>query len=138
MAAHVVGDVRWNGRAQRWTRWSGRDWSRATHSADPGALVAPDAFERRAPIDEQRRRRVLDQAIDDALLDGATVIHREEYRVTLGYRRAVSHVLHAVLTLLTAGAWGLVWLIMAIARKDDRVKLTVDRWGHVWPELSPR
>ncbi len=50
----------------------------------------------------------------------------------LSRRRPVSHGLHAVLTLLTGGVWAPVWLIMAVARKDEIAAYEVDRWGHVW------
>ena len=50
----------------------------------------------------------------------------------LGYRQPISHRFHAVLTLLTAGAWAIVWLAMNLGRREDRLLLEVDPWGNVW------
>ena len=57
----------------------------------------------------------------------------------MGYRRPVSHLVHGLLTFLTAGLWGFVWLAMAVSRREDRVLLEVDDWGNVWTKpVVPR
>lgn len=66
------------------------------------------------------------------MFQGAEVRISAPYAVMLLRRRPVSHGLHAVLTLLTAGVWALVWLIMAVARTEEIAGYEVDRWGHVW------
>ena len=69
---------------------------------------------------------------------GASFVHQGPSGVVLGYRRHVSHVLHAVLTLPTV-VWALVWLAMALGQHEDRLRLEVDRWGHVWATpVAPR
>jgi hypothetical protein len=52
--------------------------------------------------------------------------------VVLGYRRRVSHLFHALLTILTAGVWAVIWLATALGRREDRIQLEADRWGNVW------
>ena len=58
------------------------------------------------------------------------------------YRRPVSHVIHALLTLLTGGlwavvwgvvravvwgvVWGMVWVVTVLVRGEDRVRLEPD------------
>ncbi|MGW0251140.1 hypothetical protein ACWDYH_31375 [Nocardia goodfellowii] len=42
-----------------------------------------------------------------------------------------NHLLHAALTLTTAGGWGLIWLWLAAHRRPYRVRLTVDEAGIV-------
>ena len=50
-------------------------------------------------------------------------------RHRLVYRRRVSHFVHAVLTVLTAGLWAPFWLASVLSRREDRVRLEVDRWA---------
>lgn len=39
---------------------------------------------------------------------------------------------HALMTLVTGGLWGVVWLAVALGRREDRVRFEVDHWGNVW------
>lgn len=47
--------------------------------------------------------------------------------------RRVTHVGHFLLTLLTGGLWGFVWLALVLTRGDVRVRYEVDAWGNIWP-----
>lgn len=87
----------------------------------------------------ERLDRALDIAIEEEVSANAAVVdHRGPRGVVLAYQRHVSHALHAVLTLLT-GLWAIVWIVAATSRRYDRVRLEVDRWGHVWTvPLRPR
>ncbi len=55
--------------------------------------------------------------------------------MVLAYPRRVSHGMHAGLTLLTGGLWAVVWLALALGRREDRVRLEADAWGNVWVGL---
>ncbi|WP_280301266.1 hypothetical protein [Nocardia abscessus] len=44
---------------------------------------------------------------------------------------APRHLIHAALTVITAGAWSLIWLAVARQRRPLRVRLSVDEAGHV-------
>jgi hypothetical protein len=71
---------------------------------------------------------------DQVAANAATVIHDGPSGVVLAYRRPVSHVFHAVMTLLTGGLWAVVWLALALGRREDRVRLEADQWGNVWAQ----
>lgn len=136
---HVVrrkpraGDMRWDGTT--WLRWSGRRWTRAAYSLHPESLRNPDALHGRPPIQEQSRRRALALAVDDQVAtNAATVVLDGPSGVVLGYRRPVAHFFHALMTLVTGGLWAVVWLAIALGRREDRVRLEVDEWGNVWPQ----
>ena len=73
-------------------------------------------------------------AVEAELLAGATVVRQGGLSAVLERRRPVSHGLHLLMTLLTAGGWGVVWIVMAATRKSDRTRLTVDGGGHVWAD----
>lgn len=42
-----------------------------------------------------------------------------------------NHILHLLLTILTAGLWGIVWIILALTQKEHRMVLTADENGLV-------
>lgn len=43
----------------------------------------------------------------------------------------VNHILHLILTILTAGLWGIVWIILVLTRKKEKLEvINVDEYGH--------
>lgn len=127
----VAGDLQWNG--QVWRRWSGRKWTRAVYACDPARLEDPTLLSRDPAVSPERQRRALELAVEDQVThNGASVVFDGPHGVVLSYRRPVSHGMHAGLTVVTAGLWALVWVVAAVSRREDRVRLEVDRWGAVW------
>ena len=126
-----VGTYRWH--RQRWRRWSGRRWAEACYSPFPQRLGQRQEWSSYPELSPLRRERLLEIAVDIEVLAGATVVHRSGDGVTLAYQRRVTHLGHFVLTLLTGGLWGLVWLALVLTRGEDRVRYEVDRWGNIWP-----
>ena len=50
--------------------------------------------------------------------------------------KPVNHVLHAILTIFTCLAWGIVWLV-ALTGGEKRFQLIVDEYGNVhWQNLG--
>jgi hypothetical protein len=125
-----LGQLRYRGGT--WERFNGRRWAPAAYSADKAALHRPADLRTGPVLPGDQRTRLLDQVLDEELLKGAGVLARRPFEATLAYRRPVSHVLHAILSVVTGGLWVVVWIVMAIARTDDRVRLEVDPQGHVW------
>lgn len=41
----------------------------------------------------------------------------------------VNHVLHAILTVLMCGLWGVVWIIVASSTHEYRMTVTIDAYG---------
>jgi hypothetical protein len=125
------GDYCWDGEV--WLRWSGRRWARAAYSLHPEQLLSSRRIDEHPSIDVERGRRALARAVQDQVAsNGASVVHDGPSGVILGYQRHVSHVFHAVLTVLTLGAWGVVWLALARRRHQDLVRFDIDPWGNVW------
>jgi len=50
----------------------------------------------------------------------------------LSYRRPVAHLGHALMTVVTAGLWAVVWIATAASNREDRVRLEADSWRNVW------
>ena len=134
-SAPLVGTYRWH--RHSWRRWSGRQWAPATYSAFPNRLERPRDWETYPELSEHRRQRLLEIAVDLEVLAGATVVHRSERGVTLAQKRRVTHLGHFILTLLTGGLWGFVWLALVLSRGEDRVRYEVDPWGNIWPVAAP-
>lgn len=127
----VAGDLRWDGSA--WRRYDGRRWVTAAYSLHREWLTDPAPLHRHEPVDDERRRRALLLAVEDQVADeGGTVVHDGPSGIVVAYRPHTSHVLHAVLTVLTGGLWLVVWLVVALGANPDRVRFEADRWGHVW------
>lgn len=127
----VLGDMHWDGKA--WQRWSGRRWTKAAYSVHPERLANAAPFHHEPAIDEDRRHRALSLAVEDQVsTNGATVILDGPSGVVLAYRPRVAHLFHALMTLVTGGLWGVVWLAVALGRREDRVRFEVDHWGNVW------
>jgi len=127
----TVGDYRWHRRS--WRRWSGRDWAVATYSAFPKRLERPREWATYPELPLVKRERLLEIAVDLEVLSGATVVHRSDRGVTVSRRRRVTHLGHFILTLLTGGLWGFVWLALVLSNGEDRVRYEVDAWGNIWP-----
>ena len=127
----TVGDYRWHRRS--WRRWSGRDWARATYSAFPKRLERPREWATYPELPLGKRERLLEIAVDLEVLAGATVVNRSDRGVTVARQRRVTHLGHFILTLLTGGLWGIVWLAVVLNRREDRVRYEVDAWGNIWP-----
>jgi len=130
-----VGTYRWH--RHSWRRWSGRQWAHATYSAFPKRLSRPRDWATYPALPEPRRERLLELAVDLEVLSGGRVVNRSRDGVTLAYQRTVTHLGHLVLTLITGGLWGFVWLAVILNRKESRVRLEVDPWGNIWPVASP-
>ena len=126
-----VGTYRWHRRG--WRRWSGRQWAEATYSAFPKRLSRPRDWETYPELSEPRRERLLELAVDLEVLAGGRVVNRSSDGVTLAYQRSVTHVGHFILTLVTGGLWGFVWIAVILSRGENVIRYEVDRWGNIWP-----
>lgn len=84
------------------------------------------------PTPEQRRQ-ALANAVAREVGGGWHVESQTDTQAVLvrpGTR--VNHILHLLLTLITLGAWGLVWIWIAVFKKREHHKVvTVDGFGNV-------
>jgi len=69
---------------------------------------------------------------DQVTTNSATVVFDGPNGIVLAYPRRIAHLFHAVMTIVTAGVWAVVWLAIALGRREDRVLLEADSWGNVW------
>jgi len=131
----AIGTYRWH--RGRWRRWSGRRWAKACYSAYPERLEKHRDWATYPELPEAKRERLLEIAVDIEVLAGATVVHRSRAGVVLAQKEKVNHLGHGLLTLLTGGVWGFVWVAICLTRKELRYRLEVDPWGNIWPVAAP-
>jgi hypothetical protein len=62
-------------------------------------------------VSDSQRRSALQAAVATELGQGARLESQTDYTAVLLYGGKVNHVLHAILSLLTAGIWLFVWLV---------------------------
>lgn len=85
------------------------------------------------------RKRALDEAVARLVAQrhGRVAFHSDE-RAVVFTGRPVNHLLHLVVTVLTAGAWVLPWVIITVTNHEDAHTLTVDSAGAVSETVSGR
>lgn len=78
------------------------------------------------------RKTALGRAVSNHLAKGGTRIETQsDFNAVLVRGKKVNHVLHGLLTLFTAGLWGIVWIILAVVSGEKRSMLSVDEFGNV-------
>ena len=108
------------------------------YSADPPRLLDPTPLDRDVPLGDAERTRLLAWAVEHQVThNGAAVVHEGPSGVVLAYRERVSSGFHAVMTVLTAGLWLVVFLLAALSAGRQRVRLACDPWGHDWATRLP-
>ena len=73
----------------------------------------------------------LQQAVAAEIASGARLESQMGTMAVVVRGKPVNHILHLILSLLTAGIWLIVWLVLVLTNKRERVILTVDEAGTV-------
>jgi hypothetical protein len=72
----------------------------------------------------------MDEAVNDLARHGWRVESRSEFQAVFARGHRPNHILHLLLTILTAGLWGLfVWLPLSIFGGEKRRMVSVDEYG---------
>jgi hypothetical protein len=56
---------------------------------------------------------------------------QSDYQAVLAKGKRTSHGLHLFLTIITAGLWGIVWLVTWLVNREHRQIANVDEYGNV-------
>ena len=85
----------------------------------------------------EERRALMSQQLQQAAMRQLRVESTMDYQAVLVQGKPVNHVLHAILTVFTCFAWGIVWAIIAATGGEKRFQLIVDEFGNVhWQNLG--
>jgi hypothetical protein len=89
-------------------------------------------------MDNQERKKRFDNYISTKAMEGYTVVDKNSENLIAVFKKEgekVNHTLHGIITLLSCGAWGLVWLILHLrSKKDSRIRVSIDDSGNLVEE----
>src|SRR5690348_5339414 len=96
-------------------------------------MTSPGPLDSLTP--EQRKSR-LSLAVRQEVAAGGRVESQADYTAIVRHGKSVNHILHLILTLVTAGLWVFVWITVSIVAASGRkaIALTVDEYGQVLRE----
>src|SRR4249920_2240819 len=74
--------------------------------------------------DSEQRKQALAQAVSNEVRQGWNVQSQSDYQaVMILPGKKVHHLLHLILTILTAGLWAIVWIILVLTHKKEQRKV---------------
>ena len=76
------------------------------------------------------RKAALDRQLQQSGAQGWRIENRSDYQATIAQGKAVNNTLHLLLTIFTAGIWGIVWIFLLITGGIKRKMITVDEFGN--------
>jgi hypothetical protein len=79
----------------------------------------------------EEREEILARQVQSAIAAGGRVQSQSSYNAVIVTGQRINHGLHLILTLLTAGLWAIVWIIVAATGGEKRRMITVDEFGNV-------
>jgi hypothetical protein len=76
------------------------------------------------------RKEALARLMTNEIAQGARVESQSDFQAILVRGHRLNNTLHLILTLLTAGLWGFVWIALALFGGEKRSVAAVDEWGN--------
>jgi hypothetical protein len=77
------------------------------------------------------RKTILDRTLADRGAQGWRIETRSDFQATIATGKPVHHLLHLILTIVTAGLWAIVWILLAIFGGVKRHIITIDEYGNI-------
>jgi hypothetical protein len=85
---------------------------------------------------DAERRQALESRIALELTSGGVLESQTAYTAVVIHGKKTNHILHLILSVITAGLWLIVWAVLILTRKQQRVVLSVDDEGVVNRSLA--
>ena len=88
------------------------------------------------PRSDSERKDLLQNYIVKMASSGWRVEAKSEFSATLSLGIKTAHVLHFILSLITAGFWAIIWIILVLSRLNKRRRqfLKIDKFGNIHTE----
>ncbi|MGV6845816.1 MAG: hypothetical protein ACWA42_06800 [Lutibacter sp.] len=86
---------------------------------------------------EQINKKRFNDYVSKKALEGFIIVDKDADALiaVLEGKRKVKHILHAILTMLTCGVWGIIWAIIAYkGRNPYRIRVSFDDTGNLIEE----
>lgn len=86
-----------------------------------------------APVEHttDQRKYVLATGVNTYAANGWRVESQADFNAVIVKGKRPNHILHLILSVLTLGAWVLVWIVLAVVMHEKRRALSVDQYGIV-------
>jgi hypothetical protein len=91
---------------------------------------APEAAPQPVRKSADERKESLARMVTAQLANGQHVESQSDYQVVLVRGHRLNNTLHLIMTLITFGLWGIVWIALALTGGEKRSIVTVDEWGN--------
>jgi Na+-transporting NADH:ubiquinone oxidoreductase subunit NqrC len=95
------------------------------------ARVAAEAAAETDPAITAARKATLSDQVALRVRGGWTVETQTDYQAVISKKKKPNHLLHLLLTIFTLGAWGIIWIYLAVTAKTARQTITVDAAGQI-------
>jgi hypothetical protein len=92
--------------------------------------IAPAPATQPARKSADERKEALARLVTAQVANGARVESQSDYQAVLVHGHRLNNTLHLILTLVTLGVWGIVWLLLALFGGEKREVASVDEWGN--------
>ena len=92
-------------------------------------MTTEPAAPQQQTLDE--RKALLAQQVQMAVGRGMRIDSQSDTMAVVVSGKPINHILHLILTLVTFGFWGIVWVILIVTGGEDRQMLSVDEYGNV-------
>ena len=104
-----------------------------TAGTEPATIEAPNGTQASEALTRStdERKANLDRALQLRGAQGWRTESRSEFQATIARGERINNTLHLILTLVTAGLWAIVWIIVAITGGIKRMMVTIDEYGNV-------
>jgi hypothetical protein len=78
----------------------------------------------------EERKELLARAVANRVRQGWRVESQTDYQAVLVRGQRPNHVLHLILTLVTFGVWGIVWIAVVAFGGEKRAVIDIDQYGN--------
>lgn len=77
------------------------------------------------------RKDIIGRQVSMMAAQGMRVESQSDFQAILVKGKRVNHVLHLILTIITFGIWGIVWLALHLLGGETRQIVSVDEFGNI-------
>ena len=85
-------------------------------------------------LTDSARIALLDAEMAEWIREGWRVESRSSFQAVMVSGRRVNHLLHLVISLVTAGLWIFIWIVLVLTGGENRELLLVDAYGQISSE----
>ena len=78
----------------------------------------------------EQRKELLARAIASEIRQGARIESQSDFQAVTVRGSKPNHILHLILTLITLGFWGIIWIAVAALGGEKRGVIDVDEYGN--------